>query len=454
MVEEARFHSSISGGFYVQDRVVAGKVGVRQLVFDTQPEAEQSSVFLSYTEVPCLAPDQHAPVGKIRRGDGLFLSNAFEDEGREDADAVAIDGGVTLAQAVAASVQVPPPLAVMGYWRLRHDYLHFDLHKKAVAALLLLPRRIVEAHAAQKRTGSAAVVDRLLVLGLGGGGLPMFLRHHFPGFGVECVEIDPVVYGVANSHFGFRASGDDRMRVFVEDGLAHIRRRCSKIRERLQPQRCRSRNASATKPTSASQKCSNPDQGPFLFARLREMAPVRRLRSRIIFVDVDDNTQRADGLLCPPASFLARPMLEELRMCLHPEFGILAINLASRCAATFDSVVVNLRGVFDAVLLIPVIMDDEEDKEFRNAIVFALVFNKRYFGRHVEALRRDAWLSIHADNWCPVELLSASSNRYVRSEDLDFVDGADFRAAEPSSLLHPALDEIKALGNQVTWVQV
>lgn len=43
---------------------------------------------------------------------------------------------------------------------------------------------------------------RVLILGLGGGGMVRFLGHHFPATVVEAVEIDPAVVAVARSHFG------------------------------------------------------------------------------------------------------------------------------------------------------------------------------------------------------------------------------------------------------------
>lgn len=44
--------------------------------------------------------------------------------------------------------------------------------------------------------------DRVLILGLGGGGMVRFLNHHFPETVVEAVEIDPAVVKIARSHFG------------------------------------------------------------------------------------------------------------------------------------------------------------------------------------------------------------------------------------------------------------
>src|SRR5262245_61525025 len=57
---------------------------------------------------------------------------------------------------------------------------------------------------------------RMLVLGLGGATLPMFLRKYYPSAAIDIVEIDPEVVEVAKRFFGFRE--DDRMRAYVADG--------------------------------------------------------------------------------------------------------------------------------------------------------------------------------------------------------------------------------------------
>jgi spermidine synthase len=61
---------------------------------------------------------------------------------------------------------------------------------------------------------------RMLVVGLGGGTLPMFLRKHYPGAAIDAVDIDPDVVHVAKQFFGFRE--DDRMRAHVDDGRRFI----------------------------------------------------------------------------------------------------------------------------------------------------------------------------------------------------------------------------------------
>ena len=44
---------------------------------------------------------------------------------------------------------------------------------------------------------------RAVCIGLGGGSLPNFLSHHFPGMLVDAVELDPLVVTAASDHMGF-----------------------------------------------------------------------------------------------------------------------------------------------------------------------------------------------------------------------------------------------------------
>ena len=61
---------------------------------------------------------------------------------------------------------------------------------------------------------------RILVVGLGGGTIPMFLRRHLREADIDVVELDPAVVQVARSHFGFR--DDQRLKVHVDDGRRWI----------------------------------------------------------------------------------------------------------------------------------------------------------------------------------------------------------------------------------------
>src|SRR5438552_12556777 len=61
---------------------------------------------------------------------------------------------------------------------------------------------------------------RILVVGLGGGSLPMFLRAHYPAATIDVAEIDPEVVDVAKKFFGFVE--DEHMRAHVGDGRQFI----------------------------------------------------------------------------------------------------------------------------------------------------------------------------------------------------------------------------------------
>jgi spermidine synthase len=62
--------------------------------------------------------------------------------------------------------------------------------------------------------------QRVLVVGLGGGSIPTFLRKYYPRATIDAVDIDPDVVDVAKRFFGFRE--DAKMRAQVADGRRFI----------------------------------------------------------------------------------------------------------------------------------------------------------------------------------------------------------------------------------------
>ncbi len=61
---------------------------------------------------------------------------------------------------------------------------------------------------------------RILIIGLGGGAMPMFLRKVVPRAHIDVVDIDPDVVKVAKDYFGFKE--DARLRAHVGDGRAFV----------------------------------------------------------------------------------------------------------------------------------------------------------------------------------------------------------------------------------------
>lgn len=63
-------------------------------------------------------------------------------------------------------------------------------------------------------------VKRIMIVGLGGGTMPMFLRHYYPNAAIDVVDIDPDVVKVAREYFGFRE--DANLRAHVGDGRKFV----------------------------------------------------------------------------------------------------------------------------------------------------------------------------------------------------------------------------------------
>ncbi|KAM6921417.1 eEF1A lysine and N-terminal methyltransferase [Xenentodon cancila] len=139
----------------------------------------------------------------------------------------------------------------------------------------------------------------VLLVGLGGGALPQFLRDFVPGVTVEAVELDPVVLEVAKEWFGFRP--DNRLTVTVGDGLDRI--------------------------------CALEKEGGHLFDA--------------VMFDVD-NKDSSLGMSCPPAAFVETPFLQKVCNLLTPR-GLFILNLVCRDPALRKNVLERLSSVFPTV---------------------------------------------------------------------------------------------------------
>ena len=84
------------------------------------------------------------------------------------------------------------------------------------------PDHLELAYARGMLVGLAFAEDakRILIIGLGGGSIPTFLRKHYPRMTIDVVDIDPDVVAVAKKFFGFRE--DATMHAYVDDGRRFI----------------------------------------------------------------------------------------------------------------------------------------------------------------------------------------------------------------------------------------
>jgi len=63
-------------------------------------------------------------------------------------------------------------------------------------------------------------LNRILVLGVGAGNIPMFLRKHYSDAQIDVVDIDPQIITLAKEYFNFLE--DDLLRAYAQDGRAFI----------------------------------------------------------------------------------------------------------------------------------------------------------------------------------------------------------------------------------------
>ncbi|XP_038614395.1 eEF1A lysine and N-terminal methyltransferase [Tachyglossus aculeatus] len=166
------------------------------------------------------------------------------------------------------------------------SFLCCEHHKAMIAGMSLLrdPELLPE----------APVV--VLVVGLGGGSLPLFIHDHFSQSRVEAVEIDPSMLEVATRWFGFSPS--DRLKVHIADGLDHI----------------------------------------------SSLAGEAQTQYDVIMFDVDSKDP-ALGISCPPPAFVDKDFLQKVKSILAPE-GVFVLNLVCRDSGLKNSVLAGLKEVF------------------------------------------------------------------------------------------------------------
>ena len=66
-------------------------------------------------------------------------------------------------------------------------------------------------------------LERILIIGIGGGSLPMAIRKTYPSTQIDAVELDQEVINVALRFFQFKP--DEKLAVFAEDGRVFIRKK-------------------------------------------------------------------------------------------------------------------------------------------------------------------------------------------------------------------------------------
>ncbi len=115
-------------------------------------------------------------------------------------------------------------IIVRDYLDANRRILYFSRTRGAQSSMIIdEPNRLALSYLRTLTAAAAAHEDPkdVLVLGLGGGAIPKFLKTHYPDINVDVVEIDPDVVTVAQEYFAFQPSAN--MRVFAVDGRLYLR---------------------------------------------------------------------------------------------------------------------------------------------------------------------------------------------------------------------------------------
>nr|XP_057929096.1 eEF1A lysine and N-terminal methyltransferase [Doryrhamphus excisus] len=250
---------------------------------------------LGWREVVSRGKSEHSGeycVENVRGEDGelyrrlVFLSNAalVQSESR----LVSSISGLTQKKKKSKKKTQQTSAPVSSSLSVHSGFLCCAHHEVMVAALAMLDLGM--------ETNKVSV----LLVGLGGGGLPQFLRDFIPGVSVEVVELDPAVLEVAKEWFCFRP--DDRLTVTLGDGLERI--------------------------------CALEKEGSRLFDA--------------IMFDVD-NKDSTVGMSSPPAAFVESSILLKVSNLLTPK-GVFILNLVCRDSALRKDVLERVSRLFPTIL--------------------------------------------------------------------------------------------------------
>jgi len=201
------------------------------------------------------------------------------------------------------------------------DYTYLDAHHcAALASLSMLPNVVNNAHkipnpATASTTATTSTTTALLV-GLGGGALPMCLQRYLPNLHLYMCDLDSSVEAVAKEHFGFKCNA--RSTAFVADGIDVIDR----VYRGLY---CTSHSSDSA--GSVPQSLIGAGQ------------------LDVLFIDADSKDTTL-GISAPPAAFLTLRTLLQVYDVLKPG-GAVYFNVVARSKSQLAQVVGKLVSIFN-----------------------------------------------------------------------------------------------------------
>lgn len=155
-----------------------------------------------------------------------------------------------------------------------------------------------------------------LLVGLGGGALPMAVRRHLPAARLTVCELDPSLRDIARRYFGYCPDGS--VQDVVADGMDYIR------------------SAALALSTAAEAVAAGADTPP----------PAPDPSALLDFVVLDaDSADSSRGLSAPPEDFTSDEAVGAMRRLLTPQ-GLLIINTVARDKNELKRFVDAIKGVF------------------------------------------------------------------------------------------------------------
>ncbi|KAL0548017.1 hypothetical protein IC582_012456 [Cucumis melo] len=211
--------------------------------------------------------------------------------------------------------------------KVYHGYLASSYHSGIISGFMLISQYLGS-------VASAGTMVNAVIIGLGAGLLPMFLRACMSFLHIEVVELDSMILNLARDYFDF--TEDANLKVHIADGIQFVRE---------------FRNYGTNDSTVAldSGNSSQVEQG--------------NKKIDILIIDVDA-TDSSSGMTCPAADFVEEPFLLAVKDALS-EQGLFIINLVTRSPTINDMVVTRMKGVFNHLFSLQL----EEDV---NEVLFAL----------------------------------------------------------------------------------
>uniref|UniRef100_A0A915PIC9 PABS domain-containing protein n=1 Tax=Setaria digitata TaxID=48799 RepID=A0A915PIC9_9BILA len=174
-----------------------------------------------------------------------------------------------------AVVHLIPPAGVKSkesdsrFWKVNHTHIN----RQYVAVMLTVPFGF----SALALSSYANLTANVLIVGLGGGSMNMFLTSHFPKMTITVVELDPVVIELSWQWFGLKKG--ENIRIITMDG------------------------------------------GKFV-----EKAVTQKVLFDVVLIDVCNEDE---SLICPARSFTDPSFIKNLKRILNPK-GIVTLNILPR----------------------------------------------------------------------------------------------------------------------------